>query len=268
MLINEKTAVSSSKDLLVPYSRHHVPRYHEWMKDPEIQEATASEPLSLDEEYAMQASWRNDADKLTFIICSPLPTTTEVQPETAISDPRFDAPEMMVGDVNLFLRLEEDGDDDDDDSDNESETSGRGSSAGTPHVVGEVELMVAEKTNQRKGFGRAALICFLKYILDHEDEIVAEFLKGTRGYYYHGSEDTPPTTTTCQPKLSYLVVKIGQSNTRSLALFESLAFKRVTEKPNIFGELELRRFGLGADDVKDLLDRYDIRGYRELIYER
>jgi hypothetical protein len=30
------------------------------MKDPFLQEATASEPLTLEEEYAMQASWRDD----------------------------------------------------------------------------------------------------------------------------------------------------------------------------------------------------------------
>lgn len=27
-------AISTSKVLLVPYSKWHVPRYHEWMKDP------------------------------------------------------------------------------------------------------------------------------------------------------------------------------------------------------------------------------------------
>ena len=44
-----------------PYRRRHVARYHAWMQDPWLREMTASEPLSLDEEYAMQASWRDDA---------------------------------------------------------------------------------------------------------------------------------------------------------------------------------------------------------------
>lgn len=42
------------------------------MRSPALRAATASEPLSLPEEYAMQAAWRRDCDKLTFIVCMPL----------------------------------------------------------------------------------------------------------------------------------------------------------------------------------------------------
>ena len=49
---------------LVPYKAHHVPIYHEWMKLPDLLEMTASEPLTLDQEYAMQQSWLNDPDSM------------------------------------------------------------------------------------------------------------------------------------------------------------------------------------------------------------
>jgi hypothetical protein len=40
------------------------------MENEEIRELTASEPLSIDEEYRMQQTWLNDKDKCTFIILS------------------------------------------------------------------------------------------------------------------------------------------------------------------------------------------------------
>ena len=42
--------------------------YHTWMQDPAIRAATASEPLTLEEEHEMQGKWRGDGDKLTFIV--------------------------------------------------------------------------------------------------------------------------------------------------------------------------------------------------------
>lgn len=37
-------------------------RYHQWMSDPVLQQLTASEPLTLDQEYEMQETWRHDED--------------------------------------------------------------------------------------------------------------------------------------------------------------------------------------------------------------
>lgn len=48
------------KVVLVPYLREHVPRYHEWMQDPALLEATASEPLSLAQEFDVHRSWTLD----------------------------------------------------------------------------------------------------------------------------------------------------------------------------------------------------------------
>ncbi|GFF53796.1 N-acetyltransferase 9-like protein [Aspergillus lentulus] len=263
MRLNAKTAISTSKVLLVPYSSWHVPRYHEWMKDEEIQAATASEPLTLEEEYAMQRSWRQDADKLTFIICLPVPRArsehqsqhqTESQEQLPESGLRLqdgdDAPGQMLGDINLFLRAE----DDDEDEDGPS----------CPQIIGEIELMIAEKANQRKGYGRAALLAFLRYVLEHEEDIVGEFVQGTgagAGATLQGRTDW---------RFGALSVKIGKDNGRSLALFESVGFCKVSEEPSYFGEFELRRVRseLSLESVDEAMASAGVEGYTEVLYER
>lgn len=50
--------------VLSTYPIPQVATYHEWMQDPVLQEQTASEPLTLDAEYEMQRSWRNDKDSV------------------------------------------------------------------------------------------------------------------------------------------------------------------------------------------------------------
>ncbi|EED15223.1 conserved hypothetical protein [Talaromyces stipitatus ATCC 10500] len=244
MLLNATTAISTSTILLVPYSKRHVLKYHEWMKDEEIQQATASEPLTLEEEYSMQQSWRQDADKLTFIACLPLSSSTSSSETVALSD-QDDAPDRMIGDTNLFLRLDDDDDNDndnDDDNNDEEEKS----------VIGELELMIAETRNQGKGYGRAALLTFLWYVVTHEREILDEFLRST--------------ATNSNKRLKCLSVKIGKDNTRSLALFESLGFEKRASETNYFGEFELRRYGLDVDAVGRLADVYGLKGYREVQY--
>ncbi|KFO78460.1 N-acetyltransferase 9, partial [Cuculus canorus] len=62
MKINENTVLQGQRVTLVPYMSAHVPRYHQWMQSEELQRLTASEPLSLEQEYEMQRSWRDDAD--------------------------------------------------------------------------------------------------------------------------------------------------------------------------------------------------------------
>ena len=64
MLQNQNTILSSQSHsiFLVPYRKEHVPIYHEWMKDPYLLAMTASEPLSLQEEYEMQNKWTFDKD--------------------------------------------------------------------------------------------------------------------------------------------------------------------------------------------------------------
>ena len=48
MRLNEKVVIYGTRVILVPYEKDHVEKYHNWMKDQEILEATASEPLSIE----------------------------------------------------------------------------------------------------------------------------------------------------------------------------------------------------------------------------
>ncbi|KAL1635704.1 hypothetical protein SLS58_010142 [Diplodia intermedia] len=211
MRINEHTALVAPRVLLVPYSAHHVPTYHEWMQDPAIREATASEPLTLDEEYAMQRSWREDADKLTFIVCVAPTFPSRIQAKVD------DAPAAMIGDVNLFLVP------DDEDEDGDAPPSTKPLS-----VVGELEIMIASAAHQNRGYGAAVLSAFMAYIRRRVDGILSE--------YCAASPSAPE-----RARLKHLRVKIGATNDRSLRLFERVGFVRVSETPNFFGELELRR---------------------------
>ncbi len=178
------------------------------MQDPSLQAATASEPLTLDQEYAMQKSWREDADKLTFIVCLP-PDQFFVDDDGNVElqggEDDVDGEERMVGDVNLFLSESE-----------EDFEEGL--------CVGEVEIMVARIDLQGKGIGTAVLLTFLWYVLSH--------LEGMLGEY---------STSLGKVKvMKYLRVKIDAENEKSIKLFERVGFKKVSQKPNYFNELELR----------------------------
>lgn len=208
----------------------------------------------------MQRSWRQDADKLTFIICLPVPRArsehqsqhqTESQEQLPGSGLRLqdgdDAPGQMLGDINLFLRVE----DDDEDEDGPS----------CPQIIGEIELMIAEKANQRKGYGRAALLAFLRYVLEHEEDILGEFVRET---------STLQGRTETDNRFGALSVKIGKDNGRSLALFESVGFCKVSEEPSYFGEFELRRVRseLSLESVDEAMANAGVEGYNEVLYER
>lgn len=146
MLLNRHTSLLCRTDngdahkavWLVPYYKEHVDKYHEWMQDSWLLQQTASEPLSITQEYKMQEDWQTDPNKLTFIICRA--RTTETVPSVA------ESVEDMIGDVNLFI--------------NESEND-------PTKNVGELSLMIAEASERRKGYAQLAIQAFIKYIITH-----------------------------------------------------------------------------------------------------
>ncbi|XP_016044287.1 alpha/beta-tubulin-N-acetyltransferase 9 isoform X4 [Erinaceus europaeus] len=130
MKLNENVLLLGKKVVLVPYTPAHVPRYHEWMKSEDLQRLTASEPLSLEQEYAMQQSWREDADKCTFIV---------LDAEKWRAQPGTPEESCMAGDVNLFL-----------------------TDLGDPGL-GEIEVMIAEPSCRGRGFGTEAVLMMMSY---------------------------------------------------------------------------------------------------------
>ncbi|XP_072602779.1 alpha/beta-tubulin-N-acetyltransferase 9 isoform X1 [Vulpes vulpes] len=130
MRLNENVLLLGKKVVLVPYTSEHVPRYHEWMKSEELQRLTASEPLTLEQEYSMQQSWREDADKCTFIVLDA--EKWQAQPSTTEES-------CMAGDVNLFL-----------------------TNVGDPSL-GEIEVMIAEPSCRGKGFGTESVLMMMSY---------------------------------------------------------------------------------------------------------
>ncbi|XP_030317455.1 N-acetyltransferase 9 [Calypte anna] len=129
MKINQNTVLQGQRVTLVPYTAAHVPRYHEWMQSEELQHLTASEPLSLEQEYEMQRSWREDTDKCTFIVLD-----AERWHGQTCGDEH-----CMVGDVNLFLTDTED------------------------PTLGEIEIMIAEPSYRGRGFGKEATLMMMSY---------------------------------------------------------------------------------------------------------
>lgn len=206
----------------------------------------------------MQQSWRQDADKLTFIACLPLSRDDGEGAGDGSLNEDDDASYRMLGDINLFLRVEEE---EVDENENAAPTS-------SPQIIGEIELMIAEKQNHRKGFGRAALLSFLKYIADHEEAIVSEFINGdpiAKGTLSASTTDSE--TGKSSLKFSCLSAKIGQTNAKSLALFESAHFRKISDEPSYFGEFELRA-DLSPRMVDGELSGCGITGYAELTYRK
>lgn len=193
----------------------------------------------------MQRSWRLDADKLTFIVCTHpgdqyWDEIITASPTPSIIPGQQDAPEWMVGDVNLFLN-------DDDEFDEEGD--GKTQLDKPKSVIGELEIMIARKDQQGKGLALETLVAFMSYIQASLPSILAE---------YAGSGGAA---------LKYLRVKIDKNNVRSLSLFERMGFIRTSAEPNYFGEVELRTPVVGGV-LWDIENKIGLAGFgKQLRYE-
>ncbi|BFZ17669.1 hypothetical protein BsWGS_20708 [Bradybaena similaris] len=135
---NEDVRIWGSRVLLVPYEAHHVMKYHGWMESEELRELTASERLTLEEEYDMQRKWREDSDKCTFIILD-----RKYFEQNTTDNRQSKETEAMVGDVNIFYQ---------------SDVHER--------LEGEIEIMIAEPSARGRGLGKEALCSMMRYAQD------------------------------------------------------------------------------------------------------
>lgn len=197
-----------------------------------IQEATASEPLTLEEEYANQESWRTSHDKLTFIVCQPLPAAA-TEPKH-VDGGKVDSPDRMVGDINFFVYP----------SDDDADDGSKGL------YEGEVDIMIADEANRSKGFGRAAVTALLHYVARHSEAIMSEYVKGLQ----------PPAAA---GRLVLVMARIKAQNAGSIALFRSLGFEQRGEV-NYFGEIKM----VLPEDLFDKLAEKVPAGYEEVEYRR
>nr|VZI44732.1 unnamed protein product [Spirometra erinaceieuropaei] len=143
------------------------------MRSEELQRLTASEPLTLAEEYAQQKNWLEKNDRVTFILLDKArlpPTAVDLafptQPETStvsdvcisplISDLEVEA---MIGDVNFYLIPAE-----------EAESGGASDLEDLPSPAtgltfeGEVSVMIAEPTARGRGLAAQAIAACLLYV--------------------------------------------------------------------------------------------------------
>nr|XP_005998329.1 PREDICTED: N-acetyltransferase 9 isoform X3 [Latimeria chalumnae] len=158
------------------------------MKSEELQKLTASEPLTLEQEYEMQRSWREDADKCTFIVLDKQRWENSV----------FSEDDCMLGDVNLFLTNPED------------------------LTVGEIEVMIAEPSCRGKGYGKEVTLMMMHYGMNELPSINNLSFARTKfltDLLYLG---------VTRLGIKMFEAKIGLENKTSIFMFKKLHFEEVS----------------------------------------
>ncbi|CAN8268515.1 unnamed protein product [Cochlearia groenlandica] len=132
----KKVSLEGKRVVLVPYMSDHVPKYHDWMQDSDLLQATGSEPLSIEQEYHMQISWSLDPNKRTFIVLD----KDFINGDLSNGEPHVQA---MTGDVNIYMNDVDD-----------------------PKVA-EVEIMIAEPKSRGKGLGKESVLIMMAYAVEN-----------------------------------------------------------------------------------------------------
>lgn len=164
MKLNYETCIVGESCILVPYRPEHVERYHGWMQDAALLEATGSERMTLEDEIENQQSWRDDETKCTFIVLAREACEDDLS-SLLDEDDTFVARNIhaMVGDVNLFLSEEED----DEEIDPFAPPPVADPSAPPLPQQAEVDIMIAESGHQGKGIGKEATSLMMLYGATH-----------------------------------------------------------------------------------------------------
>lgn len=203
MYHNAALQLSTERVVLTPYRAEHVPRYHAWMQDEELLRLTASERLTLAEEYGNQQSWLRDPYKCTFIILDPAAAAAAPGATTA-----------MAGDVNLFFTGACSDSPPAPASPSDAVCARNGGAEASvsptrPYDEAEIEVMIAEPRLRRRGLATEALRVVMAY---------ASAELGTRAF----------------------VAKVLRENAASVAMLQRVGFEQWKEVA-VFDEVHMRR---------------------------
>ena len=131
--------------VLREYTKELVETYHKWMQDPWLRDMTASELLSIEDEYKAQEEWLHDINKQTFIIFDKL-----IQSETILKSINQNTA-GMCGDVNLFIM------------DSDASESYSLIESDIPVLAAEIMIMIAEPWARRKGYATEAVHAMMHF---------------------------------------------------------------------------------------------------------